>query len=306
MKKPLLVIFLILIFYISFVAYSDFGKFSSNILHFKFYYIPLVLLLGFSERIILALRQQLLFKKIDINIPLKQSILLYFASLSMTITPAGSGQVIKSYFLKKKYDYSMTKSYPIVFVERFHDLLAPLIILSILLLFEKISTSITLVIILGIISILVYVAVRIHKLFEYLAKILIRLPKLQKFANNVIQSHDIFYSLTTKKITIKSIFLSLVAWIIDAVVAYIIFNGFGLNFSFISTTIMVFSSVLFGAISLLPGGVGLTELSLVSFLTKKGLEISLVTSVIILTRLVGLWYPTILGFISTKLFLSKT
>lgn len=305
MKKPVLVMFFMLIFYIIFVAYSDFGKFSINILHFKFYYLPLVLLLGFIERIILALRQQLFLKNIDISIPLKQSILLYFASLSMTITPAGSGQVIKSYFLKKKYGFSITKSYPVVFVERFHDLLAPLIILSTLLIFERIFASMTLVVILGFVSILIYVSFRSQKLFEYLAKFLIRLPKLRQFTNNVIQSYDVFHSITSKKITIQGILLSLIAWIIDAMIAYIIFNGFDLNFGFISTTIMVFSSVLFGAISMVPGGVGLTEISLVSFLTKKGLELSFVISIIILTRFVGLWYPTILGFISTKLFLSK-
>lgn len=50
---------------------------------------------------------------------------------------------------------------------------------------------------------------------------------------------------------------------------------------------------------------GFTELSFVGFMTKSGIELSVATSVIIMIRLLGIWFATLLGFITTKYFFSK-
>ena len=42
----------------------------------------------------------------------------------MEVTPAGSGKLIKSYYLKKKFGYGISKSFPVFIIERFYDLLA--------------------------------------------------------------------------------------------------------------------------------------------------------------------------------------
>lgn len=305
MLKPIIIVVLLMAFYIGFIAYSDFTKFSSNLSHFKFYYMPIILLLNLFSIFVLALRQQILFKKININIPLKNSLLLYVSALGMVVTPGGSGELIKSYFLKKKYGYNIARSFPIVFTERFHDLIAIIIIIAFSLIFNKINEVLVLVIILGLLAILMYGAVRSQILFNSITKIMLKIPRLNKLVNKSVESYDIFYSLTSKKITFQILLISVTAWSIQSVAMYLVFIAFGLNFNIFFTTIVVYSSVLLGAISLLPGGIGLTEFSFVSILVKEGVGLSLATSTVIMIRLVGLWFVTALGSISIKLFLSR-
>lgn len=295
----------IMIFYVGFIAYSDFDKFSLNLSQLKLSYIFPLVILGFVSMVIKGLRQHILLKKINVNLSLKNSLLLFFAGLSMIVTPGGSGELIKSYFLKKKYGYDMRRTFPIVFVERFNDLLAMVSIIAFSLAFFNIKDVAILLVIIGFILAFLYVIIRIQKLFSQTTRFLAKIPKLNRFISDMTESYDAFYLLTSKNIIIKSWLISIAAWSFDAVVIYLIFIAFGLDFNIVYTTIISFTSILFGSISLLPAGIGLTELTLVGFLADKGVELSLATSIVIMMRIVGIWYATLLGFITTKFFLSN-
>ncbi len=107
------------------------------------------------------------------------------------------------------------------------------------------------------------------------------------------------------KTTIKVWIIGIIAQVFFALSIYSVFLAFGQDFGFIFTIEIVYASILFGAISLLPGGVGLTEITIVNFLTDKGMEISLATSITIMLRLVTIWFSTIMGLITTKIFLKE-
>jgi len=305
LSKKFLIIFIMIIFYVAFIAYSDFEKFSDNLSQFHIEYLPPILALSFCVMVVKGIRQQVLLKKIGITMPLKNSILLYFAGLSMIVTPAGSGELIKSYLLKKKFGYNVAKTFPIVFVERFHDLLAVVTIIFFTLLFIQMVEIALVITIVGIFLGVLYAAVRSKKCFTILTKFLIRIPKVNKFVENIEESYDVFSSLTTKKTSLKNWGISLSAWGLDAVVAYLVFIGFDLNLDIIFTTFVIFSSVLLGVITFLPAGIGVTEVSVVSFLTNKGIDMALATTVIVMIRLVTIWFATIIGFITTRIFLTK-
>jgi len=122
MSKTILVVFLTIIFYIAFIAYSDFNNFALNISQFKLEYLVPILSRYLLGMFILGIRQQLFFKTTGISIPFKKNMLLFMAGLSMEVTPAGFGKLIKSYYLEKKFGYSISKSLPVFIIERFYDL----------------------------------------------------------------------------------------------------------------------------------------------------------------------------------------
>ena len=92
MNRALIVIFFILIFYITFMAFSDFSKISNNLDDFNFNFIPIILLFFISGFMIMGIRQFFLLKQIGISLPIKDNFKLYFSGLSMIISPGGSGQ----------------------------------------------------------------------------------------------------------------------------------------------------------------------------------------------------------------------
>jgi len=304
MSKKFLFIFLILIFYIIIIAYSDFNKFSENIFQFHFEFLPLILGIFFTGMLVKGIRQKSLLKKIGIDLSSKNSIILYLAGMSMIITPGGSGELIKSYYLKKKNGYSQSKTFPLVFVERFYDLLAIVsIIFFTLLFFQILEVFIVATFALGLLAV-IYFSMRSKQFFSFLSRFIIKIPKISKFVKNIEESYPSFQSLTTSNIP-KNWLLSFLAFGLDAIGVYIIFIGFGLDLDFVYTTMVNFSSLLFGVLTLVPAGIGVTEVSFVGFLTQEGTSLSLATSIIIMIRLTSIWFATGIGFITTKLLLSK-
>ena len=255
--------------------------------------------------VIKGIRQKFLLEKIGISISWKNSILLYLAGLSMIVTPGGSGELIKSYFLKIKQGHSKAKTFPLVIVERFYDLFAIITIISFTLFFFYIIEGLIIVIVASILLIISIIIMRSRMAFLFVQRFFEKISKLKKFLNSIDESYNSFQSLTTKKDLLKNWSLSLCAFGFDAVVVYLVFLGFEQSFNIIYTTSIIFSSVLFGVLTLMPAGIGVTEISVVGFLTKEGLDLSLATSIIIMIRLVSIWFATGIGFITTKIFLSK-
>jgi len=166
-NKVIIVIILSVLFYVLIVLFSDFEEFSKQAQNVDFKFLPLILSLIFSSIIIKSLRQCFLLKKIGITITIKESLKLFIAGLSMLITPGGSGELIKSQFLKNHYNYSRSKTVPYIFVERFHDLIAiVIIILSSLVFIQSIESGI-LVTIAILLIVIIFLAINQRKLLKW-------------------------------------------------------------------------------------------------------------------------------------------
>jgi len=303
MSRLILVLLFIVIFYIIFIAYSDFNNFTLNIFQFQIEYLIPVIGLYLSGIFISGIRQQSLFKTIGITIPIKKSILLFMAGLSMEVTPAGSGKLIKSYYLKKKFGYGISKSFPVFIIERFYDLLALTTIILLTLFFVQFIEVAIIVSLVISLLLIIYITINSKSFFKFAVKLLEKIPFVKKFILPIEESQEIFKILTSKNTLIKNWGLSTFAFSNYALAIFFIFIGFKINYDIIFTTFITFSSLLFGALSLIPAGVGVTEVSLVGFLINEGVNLSLATSIMIMIRLTSIWFFTLVGFITTKLFL---
>ena len=294
-----------LIFYVIFIAYSDFQEFSINISQFEFSYLPIILALVFLGILIRGTRQQLLYKQIEVYISFKTGILLYISGLSMNVTPGGAGELIKSYYLKKNFGYSLAKTFPVVIMERLLDLAGIVGVLLIVgLLLDNYSLILLMLVLLSTVS-LIFVSGKKEKLFNFLLSILEKIPILKKQAASFSESYQVFGELTSAKIMTKTLGLSFLVWITDAIMVYFIFIGFNLNFDIIFSTFSMYSSLLLGLLTMIPAGVGVTEVSFVEILKSEGVDTAVSTSLVILFRLVTIWFLTALGFCATRYFLKN-
>ena len=305
MNRSLIIIFFILIFYIGFVVFSDFNKISNNIININFKFIPIIILFVFSGFTIMGIRQCYLLNQIDVKISIKENIKLYFTGLSMILTPGGSGQLIKSFYLKKKYNYEIKKTLPLVFVERFIDLMCIITLIASSLLFVQ-NIEITIIVIIGIILIVaVILGIRFKKLFNIFLIILSKIPFLKKNLDEINDIHDSLIKMTTvKSFTIGFIF-GIFAFCFDVIAVFFVFTAFDVQLFFLKMITAIYPSILYGALSFIPGGIGITELNVVRFLTNEGLSISLSSTIILMIRFFTLWISTVVGFVMTKIFLKN-
>ena len=305
LSKKFFFLFGILIFYVIFIAYSDFEEFSINISQFDFSYLPIILAFVFLGIMIKSLRQQLLYKQIGVFISFKTGILLFISGLSMEATPGGSGELIKSYYLKKKFGYPLAKTFPTVIMERLLDLTGIVGILLIVgVLLDNYNIILLMLILLSILS-LIFVSGKKKKLFNFLLSIIEKIPILKKQASSFSESYQVFGELTSGKIMTKTLGLSFLVWMTDAIMIYFIFIGFNLNFDIIFSTFSMYSSLLLGVLTMVPAGIGVTEVSFVEILRGEGVDTATSTSLVILFRLVTIWFLTVLGFCAARYFLKN-
>ena len=282
-----------------FLFFSDFNIISEQISNFKYELLPLILLLVSISWTPLLVRWQILLKKNDINIPIKKSFLLFLGGMSMSITPGHVGELIKSQLMKTIYNIPRTKTAPIIFVEKFYDLTGAIIASIIGIIILGMDTSLILISV----SILIVIIFLIYyrPIFEFILKRVTKTKFFSKYSENISDSYEIVRNSTTPQISSISFGLSVLYWIIISVAVHFILLSFGIESISVLKTISIYSSsVIIGAISFIPGGLGITEGSLIGLFSLEGIDISLALILSVMIRILTMWYSVSIGFICLK------
>ncbi len=302
-KKSLIIIILIMVFYVSLTIISDIEKTANHFSNIKFEIIPLVLGIQFLSLILRGIRQKKLLDEINVKLSYKENLKIYFAGISFIATPLGLGQVVKSQLIKELHGISRSKTLPVIILERFFDIFAiTMLVIFTIIQFFSIQSAVIVLISLVIISIAYVILMKGN--LGYITKKISKISFLKK----ILPSDEIYESLHTSlkfKKMISSLGLSLVIWSIDAVGVYLAFLSFNIDINFIQSIQYYLTSLVYGTISFLPGGVGLTEGSLIAQLMTNGFDFSFASSMTVFVRLTTIWFATILGLLVSSLFINK-
>ena len=98
----------------------------------------------------------------------------------------------------------------------------------------------------------------------------------------------------------KTFGIDILSWFVAAIAFYFSFLAFDVEISFFDASYISFLPLVLGAVSFLPGGFGVTEVSMLNLLTNFGLSFSLSSALILFTRITSIWFFTIIGLIATK------
>ncbi len=294
----LIIVIITIALYAAFVIFSDLSLLIDKFQNFNFVYLLPAFLLVLLSYLIRALRWDTFLKTLDINIPMKESISLFFAGLGFGITPGKLGEVIKSHLLKKDYNQSYSKTAPIVLVERYYDLVGLLLISVLGIWFLEIDQMI-IITSFGIIIAALIVSQRKSLVFKIFGK-LEKVSFLRKIVKKLFETFDTIHFLLKPKLYAKSIGYSVTAWLIESFAVYLIFLGFNIDLN-LPTIILIFAvSSIIGGLSMLPGGIGLTEGGMVGLLLLEGIDYTSAISVVLLVRIVTLWFSVAIGLIVLK------
>ncbi len=298
-KKILWVILLVIAFYVVFILVSDVEKISEHFLQIKVEFLFLILSLVFLSHIVKSFRQKEFLNNLGEKIPSKQNLIIYMAGLSLINTPGGVGTFLKSIYLKNQFQVPTDKSISVIFMERFHDLLAgtSIIFVSILMYFS--SVSISLLVISSIILVSVYVMVRSQKFSEFIHKKLSKIKFISEKLPKNLPSNS-FSVLTSPKNMTKGWLFSILGWSIDSFAVYVAFLALNVDLGYLLTSQIYFTSLGYGVLSFMPGGIGVNESIADFLLVQQGLELFVATSLVILTRLSTIWFATIIGIGFTR------
>ena len=235
------------------------------------------------------------------SIPLKRHFAYYLAGLALTTTPAKAGETIRSLYLQP-YQVKLSQSLASFFTERLLDVTVMVFLASFLFFtFPQLSKSYAyfiLSLLVGLIILLPLLStVHIQRILKYiiskfdetkLSNILIHLVSLLRSAHKLL----------SYKMLSQGLILGLIAWLLNGLVFYLILEktGFPVELSLALTIYAI--SILAGAASFIPGGIGATETVMALMLLSINSEPHIAVAVPILTRLATLWFAVCVGLLA--------
>ena len=291
-NKVWLVIIFAVVVYLIMGIYADFGSLLSAVEKFNWIFIPVMLILVMIAYMIRFLKWNLFLKSVGVNLKLKDNLFVFFSGLGMIITPAKVGEIWKGWLIKDINGENLSKTVPVVITDRVTDLIG-LVILSLLgILYYKDGIYILMALILIFAGF--FVAVRSEKISGKLISILEN--RAGKYSKDIKTMHATFLKLLNPKNMVGLSFLSVFAWFFECLALYFVIIGFGQSISVILSTFVFSFASLIGAISMIPGGLGIAEATISGMLQYFGLTSVDSVGVAIIIRFGTLWFGAILGF----------
>lgn len=299
-KKFLISAMLAFLVFVGLVLYGDVSKIGPTLAGFNWFLLPLILSLTLLDDLLRFIKWDYLLKVLGIDLPRKESAAVFFGGLSMAITPGKVGELFKSFLVKKLTGEEMSKTTPVVVVERFTDLLAVTLLASVGVAYFRYGViALIAVTALALASILI---VQNRDFSLWLIDKLSHVPLIRNYKDSVRNFYENSHRLLQLPRLIFTVAISLLSWGSECVAMYFIFAGLGIGQTLLlSTFIFTFSSVM-GAASLIPGGLGVAEGSMTGIMIAvAGLSKTFAVSATLLIRLSTLWFAVFIGLITLLL-----
>ena len=243
------------------------------------------------------LRWQYYINKLGYSLPMGIHITYYMAGFALTATPAKAGETIRSLYLKShgiKYSHSLAAC----FTERLLDVVVITIFAMFsLLVFEDYTRYVLITVI---VFVLVLPGLRTRRFIHILTSCTQKLHQvfLKRLFSSTASLLDAAYNLLGIRVLYIGLSVGIVAWAIQGVAFYYVLSVLGYDISLYMAIAIYAISLLIGALSFVPGGIGTTELVMGLLLHTLGADVTIAVSAPLISRLSTLWFAVVLGILA--------
>lgn len=250
------------------IIFSDARELARVLEGFKWGLLPLVLLLTLFNYALRFVKWHFYLGRIGAAaIGYSRSLAIFLGGLAMAMTPGKVGELLKSILLRRVSGTPVSVSAPIVMAERLTDGIALIILSAGGLILYRVGIPILAVIaLLAALLIVVSVSERGRSAILWLAE---RLPLVKSRTHHVVALYDSSRNLLAPKPLGFGIGLGVVSWAGECVAFFLVLVGLGLRPSWSLLLLAAFvlgTSTLVGSASLLPGGLGVADVTVTGLL----------------------------------------
>ncbi|MBS4035541.1 MAG: flippase-like domain-containing protein [Ignavibacterium sp.] len=291
------------IIYLAFSIYADFNQVIESFKHFNWLLLPLLLFLSVLNYFTRFIKWNYYLDLIKIKLNRMDSFSIFCAGLIMSITPGKFGELFKSYLVKQTNNEPISKTAPIIFAERITDFLSLVIISLIGAYIFDYGREITVII--GIILILGIIIISNRSLASFIIKVFSRSKFIGNHSKSIQTAYESSYKLLAVVPLIKMTSLSIVSWGFECAGYFFILKNFSVEVSFVWASFAYAFATIVGAVSMLPGGLGITEGSLSYLVISQGYAKEIAFASTFIVRAVTLWFAILIGVISVIIYQKK-
>jgi uncharacterized protein (TIRG00374 family) len=260
----------------------------------------IALVLSLVNYLLRFVRWQKYLAKLGHRVYWQESLRIYIAGFALTILPGKAGEAIRSVFLKNHH-VSYPESLAVFFSDQLSNLISVMLLVSVGLWAYPQAQPV--IVILGGLILAILIFLQQSKWLQALETIVQR--KLPAKPAHLISStiEIVLHSKRCFSLTmlLYGISIGLVAWGAEGVAFYYIMHVLGSDMT-LQTALFIYAfSMLVGAISFLPGGLGGTEATMVALLILNHIAQPQAVAATVLIRLATLWFAVALGVFAMTL-----
>jgi len=240
----------------------------------------------------------------NIRINTKYHLAYYLGGFALSTTPGKAGETIRSLYLIH-HGISFTQSISAFFVERFLDLLAiTLLSFAVVSLFSDYTLIVVITAIVAIALLpLMHSQFFLNRLTTLSIKIQNkRLSETLSHLTNLLRSSS---QLLKNRILYGGLSIGMIAWAAEGIGLWVLLHYLGHDIAIMAAVGVYAIAVLVGALSLLPGGLGTTDVVMAMLLVSLGIDHATAVAATLICRVATLWFAVLLGFIMISLLFFK-
>ncbi|MDO4231457.1 MAG: lysylphosphatidylglycerol synthase transmembrane domain-containing protein [Lautropia sp.] len=294
LKRPLIGFAIITLLYLGMLIWVDAGKQVFAQIPLLWKALPLMLALALLSYLIRFARWQWLLYRMGHRPPPLRSLLAYLAGFAFTATPGKVGELVRIRYLLPQ-GVPAWKTLSVFVYERAFDLIAVLALAMLYLRSPELLAFVS-AFVAAFITAIVVTATRPRLLSRLIARLqawhMRRLARLLRTLRDGLQGCR---QLNTLPDAIAAFFLGLLAWLFTAFAFSCLLNQLGIQLPLLTSLSMYPVAMLAGAASMIPGGLGSTEATLVALLMNEGVALKTAMLAAVGIRLASLWFSILLG-----------
>jgi uncharacterized protein (TIRG00374 family) len=290
--------------YVGFSIWADVGRVGEALRSFQWRYALLACLLAAANYAIRFVRWQFYLRKVGVtNVSTRDSLQVFLAGFALTVTPGKLGEAVKAVLLRASHAIPMSKTAPIVIAERITDLVA-LLLLALVGVFSY-DVDPRFLIAGAVLVVAGLTVVSVDPVAKAAIQIAGRLPVLRRFAHRFDDLHAHTAILIAPFPLVVATVLATTSWFFECLAFFVVVQGFpGAHIGLQGATFVYAATTVAGALSFLPGGLGVTEAGMLTLLGRLGSGIGQGTAAAatFVTRAATLWFAVALGLPALLLY----
>lgn len=296
-RKSIYSLLVITVVYVAILLYMDSQNSILSGLAILSEVYPVLVLFILISFLIRFIRWHWLLIRVDFHVPFRRGLLAYFSGFAFTATPGKVGELVRiRYFLPLGVPHSLVIS--AFLFERIFDLITVLTIASLAAAQFGMFLYVTFFVVLLILLVILFSVkpLWVSSLMLFLRKY--RFRRLSRFVR-VLRDGIVGIKVWNNPLDIViSFVLGILSWGLTSVAFVILLEYLSIVIPFVTAIAIYPLSILAGAASMMPGGVGATEVSIVALLMFLDVPAENALIAAIGIRISSLWFAIVCGIIT--------
>lgn len=293
--------------YVGFSIWANARAVGAALERFHWSMAALGLVLAAGNYVVRWARWEYYLRRLGIRIAGRDSVLVFLSGFALTVTPGKLGEAVKALLLRQSHGINAARTAPIVVAERITDLIA-LLVLTLVGVFSfpidrrflgagAVAVGMGLAVIGS-----ETLAGRIFALAE-------RVPRAARFVPKLREFHGAATILLKPGPLVVTTVLSIGSWFLECLAFWVVVRGFpGAVLGMQAATFIYAAMTVAGALSFLPGGLGVTEAGMLALLGTfgQGIDRGTAAAATFVTRACTLWFAVAIGLTALTVYSRRT